>query len=72
MRIDCETCPVRDRQCAECMVTALLQLAPLEQRLDEEERRAVDVLASVGLITAHEAVSATARIEPWDPLRSTG
>lgn len=72
MRIDCETCPARDRHCAECMVTALLQLAPLEQRLDDDERRAVDVLASAGLITAQEAVSATARIEPWDPLRSTG
>jgi len=54
------------------MVTALLQLAPLEQRLDDDERRAVDVLASAGLITAQEAVSATARSEPWDPLRSTG
>lgn len=72
MRIDCETCPVRERHCAECMVTALLQLAPLEQRLDTDERRAVDTLASAGLITAHEAVTATARIEPWRPLRSTG
>ena len=72
MRIDCEACPVRDRHCAECMVTALLQLAPLEQRLDDDERRAVDGLASVGLITAEEATSATARIEPWKPLRSTG
>jgi len=72
MRIDCDTCPVRDRQCAECMVTALLQLAPLEQRLDSDERRAVDTLASAGLISAHEAVAATARIEPWKPLRSTG
>ncbi|WP_446663962.1 hypothetical protein [Flexivirga sp. B27] len=72
MRIDCETCPVRDRHCAECMVTALLQLAPLEQRLDADERRAVDGLASVGLITAQEAASASARIEPWKPLRSTG
>ncbi|HWC20732.1 MAG TPA: hypothetical protein VG502_00405 [Flexivirga sp.] len=72
MRIDCDTCPVRDRQCAECMVTALLQLAPLEQRLDSDERRAVDTLASAGLISAQEAVSATARLEPWKPLRSTG
>lgn len=72
MRIDCDTCPVRDRKCAECMVTALLELAPLEQRLDNEERYAVDALASAGLITAAEAVSATARIEPWRPLRSTG
>ena len=72
MRIDCEACPARDRRCAECMVTALLQLAPLEQRLDDNERHAVDNLASAGLISAREAVSATARIEPWDPLRSTG
>jgi hypothetical protein len=72
MRIDCDTCPVQGRQCAECMVTALLQLAPLEQRLDNDERHAVDVLATAGLITAAEAVSATARIEPWRPLRSTG
>ncbi|NNG39830.1 hypothetical protein HJ588_11160 [Flexivirga sp. ID2601S] len=72
MQIDCETCPVRERQCAECMVTALLELAPLEQRLDDDERHAVDTLAAAGLITAQEATSATARIEPWDPLRSTG
>lgn len=72
MRIDCETCPVRDRHCAECMVTALLELAPLEQRLDSDERHVVDGLASAGLITAQEAESATARIEPWKPLRSTG
>lgn len=72
MRIDCDSCPARERRCAECMVTALLQLAPLEQRLDADERRAVDALATAGLITTQEAVSATARIEPWDPLRSTG
>lgn len=72
MQIDCETCPVRRRRCDDCMVTALLQLAPLEQRLDDEERRAIDAFAGVGLIGATEAASAVARIEPWDPLRSTG
>lgn len=72
MLIDCDNCPVRDRRCAECMVTALLQLAPLEQRLDADERRAVDTLAVAGLISAKEALAATARIEPWQPLRSTG
>lgn len=72
LQIDCNSCPVRDRRCAECMVTALLQLAPLEQRLDEDERQVVDTFATLGLITAQEAAGAIARIEPWQPLRSTG
>ncbi|WP_170226299.1 hypothetical protein [Rudaeicoccus suwonensis] len=54
------------------MVTALLQLAPLELRLDDDERAAVDALAALGMVSAGEAARATARIEPWRPLRSTG
>lgn len=72
MQIDCDSCPVRERHCAECMVTALLQLAPLDLRLDDDERAVVETLAGLGMVSATEAHRATARIEPWNPLRSTG
>ncbi len=59
MRIDCETCPVRDQACGSCVVTLLLgPPGQLRGHIDEEsgatlaadERRALQVLAEVGLI----------------------
>lgn len=46
MEIDCQTCPARGAHCDDCVVSFLL--GPPE--LQEDERRAVSVLASRGLI----------------------
>jgi hypothetical protein len=48
-RIDCDTCVVRGLACHDCVVTVLLGPPP-ELTIDEEERRALDVLASGGLV----------------------
>jgi hypothetical protein len=67
MLVDCETCPVRDVQCADCVVTALgvpaLEITPLrpaELPLDRAERRAVSVLLASGLVDAGTAHAARA------------
>ena len=76
MLIDCQTCPVRDVHCADCMVTALADIpvgAPGAMRatrglpLDRAERRAVSVLVTAGLVTPEAAHGA--RAEPDDGLR---
>lgn len=73
MLIDCQTCPVRDVHCADCMVTALADIpvgAPEDTRgmpLDRAERRAVSVLLTAGLVTPEAAHAA--RAEPDDDLR---
>lgn len=70
MLIDCQTCPVRDVHCADCMVTALAAIpvgapdADTGLPLDRAERRAVSVLLAAGLVT-HEAANA-ARAVPQD------
>ena len=50
--IDCDTCLVRGLACHDCVVTVLLgpppELAALT--IDDEERRALDVLADSGLV----------------------
>jgi hypothetical protein len=50
--IDCDTCLVRGLACHDCVVTVLLgpppELAPLT--IDDEERRALDILADSGLV----------------------
>lgn len=79
MHIDCESCPVRDRHCADCMVTVLLEMpAPrIEQDelglvLDDRERRGVRALFSVGLISEAELHNARAVREHGEVLRVTG
>lgn len=47
--IDCDTCVVRGLACGECVVTVLLGPPP-EVGFDEEEQRALDVLADSGLV----------------------
>ncbi|MBU6352932.1 MAG: hypothetical protein KJS67_02710 [Actinomycetales bacterium] len=71
MIIDCDTCTMRDIACKECVVSFLID-TPFERRkkgrLDEEETRVIDLLASRGLVPplryaenqnsqAHEAAS---------------
>ena len=48
-RIDCDTCVVRGLACHDCVVTVLLGPPP-ELTFDDEERRALDVLAEGGLV----------------------
>jgi hypothetical protein len=53
MLIDCDTCAMRDIACSDCVITMLLD-GPARlgatADLDDDERRAVDVLAEAGLI----------------------
>ena len=48
-RIDCDTCVVRGLACHDCVVTVLLGPPP-ELTFDDDERRALDVLAGGGLV----------------------
>ncbi|MGL5859034.1 MAG: hypothetical protein ACRC35_11660 [Angustibacter sp.] len=79
MSVDCSTCPVREVHCGECMVPALLDLAPFKAhghvRLNTQERRAVTLLVRVGLIDAGEASRARAAVAPAqsaEPRRAAG
>ena len=48
-RIDCDTCVVRGLACHDCVVTVLLGPPP-ELTMEDDERRALDVLAQGGLV----------------------
>ena len=48
-RIDCDTCEVRGLHCHDCVVTVLLGPPP-ELTIDDDEQRALDVLAQSGLV----------------------
>ncbi|MEO7000041.1 MAG: hypothetical protein ABI112_18340 [Terracoccus sp.] len=103
MLVDCQTCPVRDLHCADCIVTALTQLpfpttnesqgrhhlgvagsrsshgshrtepttqtpfgvgdGPDSVPLDRAERRALSILAAVGLVDHETANGARAVVE---------
>ncbi len=65
MIIDCQSCPVRDLHCDDCMVTALMAPTGGQLPLDAAERSAVSRFAALGLVSAQEATSALARREPW-------
>ena len=78
MLVDCQTCPVRDVHCADCMVTALNEI-PLRSAasrrddergevvtapLDRAERRAVSAFLAAGLVSTGTANAARAELEP--------
>ena len=48
--IDCDSCSVRGHGCGDCMVTVLLGGPPAGVVLDDDERRAIEVLSTAGLI----------------------
>lgn len=50
MLIDCDGCEMRDLACADCVVTFLLGAPPGGLDVDDEQRRALDVLADSGLV----------------------
>jgi hypothetical protein len=49
VHIDCDTCEVRGLACHDCVVTVLLGPPP-ELAFDDEEQRALEVLAQSGLV----------------------
>lgn len=65
MIIDCQSCPVRELHCADCMVSALLAPQETELPLDTAERAAVDRFVSAGLVAPAVGATALARREPW-------
>ena len=62
MLIDCDTCEVRGLACGDCVVTALLGAPPDGVRLDEDERRALGVLAESGLVPPLRLVAGLAAL----------
>lgn len=48
--IDCDRCSVRGAGCGDCVVTFLLGGLPSGVVLDDDEQRAIDVLAEAGLV----------------------
>jgi hypothetical protein len=50
MLIDCDSCVVRDLACSECVVNVMFGSPPTGIELDDEELRALSVLADAGLV----------------------
>lgn len=63
--VECATCPVRERQCDDCMVTALFAPTSAHLPLDDAEHAAVRRLVAAGLVDAESASRLQARREPW-------
>lgn len=64
MLIDCDACAVRGPACAGCMMSAMLDAsAPLE-RLDPDERRAIEVFGRAGFDVQVMAGSPVRRAAP--------
>lgn len=59
VRIDCDTCLVRGPACGDCVVTVLLGRPP-ELTLDDEEQRALAVLAGSGMVPPLRLVTSVA------------
>lgn len=56
--VDCDRCSVRGGGCPDCVVTFLLGGPPDDVLLDADEQRALDVLATAGLIPPLRMVQA--------------
>jgi len=50
MIVDCDRCAVRGDACTDCVITVLLGAPPGGVRLDATEQRAIDALASAGMV----------------------
>lgn len=67
MIIDCQSCPVRELHCDDCMVTTLLSPpVAADLPLDAAERSAVTAFVASGLVSPTEASTVRARREPWE------
>jgi hypothetical protein len=64
MLIDCDTCAVRGTACAGCMMSAMLDAPAPVERLDPEERRAIEVFARAGFDVQLLASSPARRAAP--------
>ena len=58
VHIDCDTCVVRGLACHDCVVTVLLGTPP-ELSFDDDEQRALEVLAGSGLVPPLRMVTPT-------------
>jgi hypothetical protein len=58
MLIDCDSCVVKGAACGGCVVSVMLGTPPAGVELDEEERRALGVLADVGMVPHLRLVTA--------------
>lgn len=56
--VDCDRCSGRGIECGDCVVTVLLGGPPEGVALDEDEQRALDVLAAAGLVPPLRMVEA--------------
>jgi len=65
--IDCDSCEVRGLACGDCVVTVLLGSPPEGVVLDDEERRAIDVLAGSGLVPPLRLVHPEGEVQAADP-----
>jgi len=70
MIVDCDTCPVRGSQCADCVVTALTAPLSADMPLDRQEQRAVSALVAAGLVRPDRVAGLRARREPWTGARA--
>jgi hypothetical protein len=50
MLIDCDSCVVKGLACGDCVVSVMFGSPPTGVELDDEERRALGVLADAGLL----------------------
>jgi hypothetical protein len=50
MIVDCDQCEVRGDACTDCVITVLLGAPPGGVWLDATEQRAIDALASAGMV----------------------
>jgi hypothetical protein len=69
MLIDCDSCKVRGDACADCVVTVLLA-PPRRVEWDEDERRALGLLADAGLLPRLRLVTPL-DVLPADPAVAT-
>ncbi|MDO5629873.1 MAG: hypothetical protein Q4G43_16285 [Mobilicoccus sp.] len=72
MIVDCGTCPVAGRACADCSVRVLMDVPVRGLALDPLERRAVDIFVGAGLLGVEEASRLTAEVEPWEGVAVAG
>lgn len=61
MLISCTTCPVRERSCETCVVTAFLAMPAMPSSTptwEAEDHRVLDTLCRVGLVSDDDAADA--------------
>jgi hypothetical protein len=56
MEINCETCPVREIQCADCIVNLFLEQPRVQTPLLPAEKAALEVLVHAGLVAPAASV----------------